>query len=92
MVLLSDGTDNASWHSQDAVIASLRDLGVTVDLIAVPRTYDSDDTDPPGSWDPRKVASRTGGEAFAARDEDVAARIRDRFTRLRGSPTPVSRP
>jgi hypothetical protein len=47
VVLLSDGTDNASWRSQDAAIASLRDLRVPVDLIAVPRTDDSDDPDPP---------------------------------------------
>jgi hypothetical protein len=43
--------------------------------VAVPRTYDSWDPDPPGAWDPARIASRTGGASFDARDARLASRI-----------------
>ena len=83
VILLTDGTDNASWLSQSDAITAAQRAGVTVDLISVPRTYDTLDEDPPGSWDVDAISERTGGEALSARDRDLSRKIADRLTVLR---------
>ena len=81
--LLSDGTDNASWLSQGHAIAALRRAGVSVDVVSVPRTYDTLDEDPPGSWDIERLADNTGGKAFSARDDRLASKMKERLAVLR---------
>ena len=84
VILLTDGTDNASWLSQADAITSAQQAGIAVDLISVPRTYDTLDEDPPGSWDVDAISERTGGEAFSARDRELSRKIAERLTVLRG--------
>ena len=83
VILLTDGTDNASWLSQADAITAAQRVGVAVDLISVPRTYDTLDEDPPGSWDVDAISERTGGEAFSARDRDLSRKIAERLQVLR---------
>jgi hypothetical protein len=83
VILLTDGTDNASWLSQADAITAARRVGVAVDLISVPRTYDTLDEDPPGSWDVEAISEQTGGEAFSARDRDLSRKIAERLAELR---------
>jgi hypothetical protein len=92
VILLSDGTDNASWHTQSSVIRAIQARGLNVDLISVPRTYATEDEDPPGSWEPDRIATATGGRAFSARDAQLGDRLRRRLAELRtGSSPNVSR-
>jgi len=81
--LLSDGTDNASWLGQRDTAAALRSAGVAIDVISVPRTYDTLDEDPSGEWDPKEIADRTGGSAYSARDKDLPDKLRERLEILR---------
>lgn len=83
VILLTDGTDNASWLPQADVISAARHAGVAVDLISVPRTYGTLDEDPPGSWDVDAISEETGGEAFSARDRDLLGKIVERLEGLR---------
>lgn len=83
VILLSDGTDNASWLSQADAITAAERAGVVIDVIWVPRTYDTLDEDPPGSWDVEAISERTGGEAFSARDRDLSRNIAERLDVLR---------
>jgi hypothetical protein len=85
VILLTDGTDNASWLSQTEAITAAQRAGIAVDLISVPRTYDTLDEDPPGSWDVEAISERTGGEALSARDRELPRKIADRLTVLRSS-------
>ena len=83
VILLTDGTDNASWLSQADAITAVQRAGVAIDLISVPRTYDTLDWDPPGSWDVEAISEQTGGEAFSARDRDLSRNVAQRLTVLR---------
>ena len=83
VILLTDGTDNASWLSQADAITAARRADVPVDLISVPRTYGTLDEDPPGSWDVDAISEGTGGEAFSARDRDLSRKIAERLAVLR---------
>jgi tetratricopeptide (TPR) repeat protein len=89
VILLSDGTDNASWLSQADAITAAKRVDVPVDLISIPRTYDTQDEDPPGSWDVEAISERTDGEAFSARDRDLSRKIAQRLTALRRRSSPV---
>lgn len=85
VILLTDGTDNASWLSQADAADAIKRAGVSVDLISVPRTYDTLDEDPPGSWDVDAISEQTDGEAFSARDRDLSRKIAQRLRVLRRS-------
>lgn len=92
VILLTDGTDNASWLSQSDAISAAQRMGVVVDVISVPRTYDTLDEDPPGSWDVDAISNRTGGERFSARDRDLPRKIAQRLTVLRSGSRRVPSP
>jgi VWFA-related protein len=83
VVLVSDGTDNASWLTQRSVIEALQRTAITVDLIQFPRTYDTDDEDPPGRWNPRAVSDATGGLVVEVGERDLAQQLRERIELLR---------
>jgi len=83
VMLFSDGIDNASWVSGDEMSRSLDTLGVTLDVITEPRTYDTDDWVPPESWKFNGFVERTGGITVSARGAKATEKLRARIEQLR---------
>jgi LmbE family N-acetylglucosaminyl deacetylase len=96
VLLLSDGIDNVSFPEapsdrgqqrlQRETERALQRVGVSIDFVAVPRTYDLRlDDSPPGDLRPETIARATGGERFDAHDEDLARKLAARLDELRAS-------
>lgn len=83
IVLFSDGLDNASWLTQEAVARTLASAGITVDFVRVPqaRTLDVQE---PGRQQPGDLAVQTGGRVYSVSDRDLGRAFEKRLGTLRG--------
>ncbi|HUL71731.1 MAG TPA: VWA domain-containing protein [Vicinamibacterales bacterium] len=80
VVLVSDGIDDASWLSLEAVSRTLADLGIAVDFVQTSKRrfhY--------GVATPEDLAKKTGGIVYNTDDSKLPEKFRERLAYLRQS-------